>query len=210
MLSLEPGRAVVYDEPLKLERAARRPDLLSRAVRQDRRRGLPGRQAAPARQEHDLRRHPRRSCCRSISARWRTRSRKQLGKKPKAMQLNMGALEAGKKYAAEHLDEARSVPRRADEQDRRPDSGRRQRRGRDGLHVRRRHRRRLVSDHAVVVAARDADQLHAEVPHGQGDRQGDVRDRPGRGRNRGDRHGRRRELGGRAGDDVDVRARASR
>ena len=42
---------------------------------------------------------------------------KQLGKKPKAMALNMGALEAGKKYAAEHLDEARSVSRRAHEQD---------------------------------------------------------------------------------------------
>ena len=39
-------------------RAAHRPDLLSGAVRQDRRRGLPGRQAPPARQEHDLRRHP--------------------------------------------------------------------------------------------------------------------------------------------------------
>ena len=41
----------------------------------------------------------------------------------------------------------------------------------------------------------------------QGDRQGDVRDRPGRGRDCGDRHGRRRGLGGRAGDDVDVRPR---
>ena len=38
---------------------------------------------------------------------------KQLGKKPKAMQLNMAALEGGKKYAAEHLDEARPLPRRA-------------------------------------------------------------------------------------------------
>ncbi len=123
------------------------------------------------------------------------------------MQLNMGALEAGKKYAAEHLDEARSVPRRAHEQDGRPDAGRGQRRRRDGLHVRRRHRRRLVSDHAVVVAARDAHRLHAEVPHGQGDRQGDVRDRAGRGRDRRARHGRRRELGGRAGDDVHVGSR---
>ena len=120
------------------------------------------------------------------------------------MQLNMGALEGRQEVRRRAPDEARPVPRRADEQDGRPDPRRRQRRRRDGLHVRRRHRRRLVSDHAVVVAARDADRLHAEVPHGQGDGQGDVRDRPGRGRDRRARHGGRRELGRRAGDDVDV------
>ena len=40
VLSLEPGRAVVYDEPLKLDALRDGSDLLSGAVRQDRRRGL--------------------------------------------------------------------------------------------------------------------------------------------------------------------------
>ena len=56
VLALEPGGAVVYDEPLKLDALRTDLDLLSGAVRQDRRRGLHRRQAAPPRQEHDLRR----------------------------------------------------------------------------------------------------------------------------------------------------------
>ena len=63
---------------------------------------------------------------------------KQLGKKPKAMTLNMAALEAGAEVRGRALDQARSVSRRADEQDGRPDSRRGQRRGGHGLHVRRR------------------------------------------------------------------------
>ena len=84
-------------------RAAQRPDFLSGAVRQDRRRGVPGREAAPPRQEHDLRRRARRSCSSIELGEMEKALAKQLGKKPKAMALNMGALEAGKKYAAEHL-----------------------------------------------------------------------------------------------------------
>ena len=56
VLSLEPGTAVLYDEPLKLSGLRAGPDLLPGALRQDRGRGLQGRQAAPPRQEHDLRR----------------------------------------------------------------------------------------------------------------------------------------------------------
>ena len=58
VLTLEPGAAVVYDEPLKLN--ALRNDLvvLSGAVRQAGRAGLPRRQAAPPRAQHDLRRRP--------------------------------------------------------------------------------------------------------------------------------------------------------
>ena len=156
VLSLEPGARRRLRRAAEAQRAAQRPDVLSGAVRQDRRRGLPGREAAPPRQEHDLRRRPGRSCSSSSSARWRRRSRKQLGKKPKAMRAQHGARSRpGRKFTAEHLAEARSVSRRADEQDRRQDPDRRQRRRRHGLHVGRRHRRRLVSDHAVLVAARD-------------------------------------------------------
>ena len=56
VLSLEPGRAVRVRRAAEAQRAARRPDLLSGAVRQDRRGGLPRREAAPPRAQHDLRR----------------------------------------------------------------------------------------------------------------------------------------------------------
>ena len=209
VLSLEPGRAVVYDEPLKLDTL--RTDLTFYPVPFDK-------IVAAVCPEAKLRRLVKNMIYDGILSEllsidldeMEKALHKQLGKKPKAMALNMAALEAGKKYAAEHLTKRDPVPRRPHEQDGGAGPGRRQRRRGDGLHVRRRHRRRLVSDHAVVVAARVAHRLHAEVPHGQGDGQGDVRDRPGRGRDRGARHGGRRELGRRARDDVHVRARASR
>ena len=56
--------------------------------------------------------------------------------------------------------------------------------------------------HSLVVPARNPDRLHEEVPDRQGHGQGDLRDRPGRGRDCGDRHGDRRRLGRRAGDDL--------
>ena len=119
---------------------------------------------------------------------------KQLGKKPKAMALNSAALDKGFAYAAATFAKA-AGPGRADEQDGGQDPDRGQHRRRARLSLRRRHRRDLVSDHAVVVAVRDADRLPAQVPHRQGDRQGDLRRRPGRGRDRRDRHGDRRRRG---------------
>ena len=50
------GRGGALRRAAEAERAAQRPRLLPGAVRQDRRRGLQGREAAPPRQEHDLRR----------------------------------------------------------------------------------------------------------------------------------------------------------
>ena len=130
---------------------------------------------------------------------------KQLGKKAKAVILNAGRAEGRLRLRRSDLHQAGPVRHRADERDGRQDPHRRQRRGRDRLHDGRRHRRRLVSDYAVVVAVRVADRLHEEVPRRQGDREGDVRDRAGRGRDRVARHGDRRELGGRALDDRDGR-----
>ena len=59
VLTLEPGAAVVYDEPLKLN--ALRNDLVFYPVPFDKLvgAGLSRRQAAPPRAQHDLRRHPR-------------------------------------------------------------------------------------------------------------------------------------------------------
>ena len=61
VLSLEPGAAVVYDEPLQLSSLRDDLNLLSGPVRQTGRRGLPRRQAQTARAEHDLRRCARQS-----------------------------------------------------------------------------------------------------------------------------------------------------
>jgi 2-oxoglutarate ferredoxin oxidoreductase subunit alpha len=102
VLSLEPGRAVVYDEPLKLDQL--RTDLTFYPVPFDK-------IVAQVCPDAKLRRLVRNmiydgvlSSLLSIDLGEMEKAlNKQLGKKPKAMQLNMGALEAGLKFAAENL-----------------------------------------------------------------------------------------------------------
>jgi 2-oxoglutarate ferredoxin oxidoreductase subunit alpha len=102
VLSLEPGRAVVYDEPLKLN--ALRTDLIFYPVPFDK-------IVAEVCPDAKLRRLVKNMIYDGILSEilsidlgeMEKALAKQLGKKPKAMQLNMGALEGGKKYAAEHL-----------------------------------------------------------------------------------------------------------
>ena len=104
----------------------------------------------------------------------------------------------GRDYVAE-------TPRRplrpagpARRQGRRPHLRRGQRRRRASARLWRRHRLRLVPDHALHLAGRG---LHAplpEAPRRAGDRQGPLRDHPGRGRDRLDRHRHRRRLERRA------------
>jgi 2-oxoglutarate/2-oxoacid ferredoxin oxidoreductase subunit alpha len=102
VLALEPGRAVVYDEPLKLD--ALRSDLVFYPVPFDK-------IVAAVCPDAKLRRLVKNMIYDGILAHLLSIDLKemeialgrQLGKKPKAMQLNMGALEAGAKYAAEHL-----------------------------------------------------------------------------------------------------------
>jgi 2-oxoglutarate/2-oxoacid ferredoxin oxidoreductase subunit alpha len=102
VLSLEPGRAVVYDEPLKLD--ALRSDLVFYPVPFDK-------IVAAVCPDAKLRRLVKNMIYDGILSHLLSIDLKemevalgrQLGKKPKAMQLNMGALEAGAKYAAEHL-----------------------------------------------------------------------------------------------------------
>ncbi len=103
VLSLEPGRVVVYDEPLKLD--ALRSDLIFYPVPFDR-------IVAQVCPDAKLRRLVRNmiydgvlSTLLSIELPEMEKAlNKQLGRKPKAMVLNMGALEAGAKFAAEHLE----------------------------------------------------------------------------------------------------------
>ena len=101
--SLEPGRTVVYDEPLKLNQL--RQDLIFYPVPFDK-------IVAEVCTDAKLRRLVKNMIYDGVLAylldidlgEMEKALSKQLGKKPKAMQLNMGALEAGRKYAAEHLD----------------------------------------------------------------------------------------------------------
>ena len=129
---------------------------------------------------------------------------RQLGKKQKALALNLAALKAGFDYAKRTLPDEGAVPRRADERDGRQDPDRGQFRGRDRLPHGGRHGRRLVSHHALVLAVRVADRPAAQVPDGQGDGAGHLRRRAGGRRDCRARHGHRRELGWRARDDVHV------
>jgi len=100
VLSLEPGRSVVYDEPLGL--SSLRTDLIFYPVPFDK-------IVAEVGTEPKLRRLVKNMIYDGVLAHllsielgeMEKALGKQLGKKPKAMQLNMAALEAGKKYAAD-------------------------------------------------------------------------------------------------------------
>jgi 2-oxoglutarate ferredoxin oxidoreductase subunit alpha len=102
VMSLEPGRAVVYDEPLKLN--ALRSDLVFYPVPFDK-------IVATVCSEPKLRRLVKNMVYDGVLsellsidlAEMELALTRQLGKKPKALQLNLDALKAGKQYAAEHL-----------------------------------------------------------------------------------------------------------
>jgi len=102
VLSLEPGRVVVYDEPLKLD--ALRNDLVFYPVPFDKIVADVGSDAKLRRLIKNMVYDGVLSELLSIELGEMEKAlAKQLGKKPKAMALNMGALEAGKKFTAEHL-----------------------------------------------------------------------------------------------------------
>jgi 2-oxoglutarate ferredoxin oxidoreductase subunit alpha len=102
VLSLEPGRAVVYDEPLKLDTL--RQDLVFYPVPFDK-------IVAAVCPEAKLRRLIKNMIYDGVLSEllsidldeMKTALTRQLGKKPKALALNLAALDAGKAYAAEHL-----------------------------------------------------------------------------------------------------------
>src|SRR6187549_1793384 len=103
VMSLEPGRAVVYDEPLKLDTL--RTDLIFYPVPFDK-------IVAGVCTDAKLRRLVKNMIYDGILSQllgidmgeMEKALNKQLGRKPKAMTLNMGALEAGAKFAADNLE----------------------------------------------------------------------------------------------------------
>jgi 2-oxoglutarate ferredoxin oxidoreductase subunit alpha len=102
VLALEPGRVVLYDEPLKLD--ALRSDLIFYPVPFDK-------IVAEACSEPKLRRLVKNMIYDGVLSalldidlsEMEKALTRQLGRKPKALALNLGALEAGRKYATEHL-----------------------------------------------------------------------------------------------------------
>ena len=123
------------------------------------------------------------------------------------LESNRKALHLGRDYALANFEcpIGLSVARR--DARRRQDLHRRQRRRGAGRGLRRRDGRRVVSDHAVVVARRELCEMVPEAPHRPGDRQAALRDRPGRRRTVVDRHGDRRGMERRARVHRDVRPR---
>jgi 2-oxoglutarate ferredoxin oxidoreductase subunit alpha len=105
VMSLDPGRAVVYDEPLRLN--ALRNDLVFYPVPFDK-------IVAEVCPDAKLRRLVKNMIydgvlCHLLSIELGEMEHalgKQMGKKPKAMALNMGALEGGRKWAADNLPKA--------------------------------------------------------------------------------------------------------
>jgi 2-oxoglutarate/2-oxoacid ferredoxin oxidoreductase subunit alpha len=103
VMALEPGRAVLYDAPLKLD--ALRRDLVFYPVPFDK-------IVADVCPDAKLRRLVKNMIYDGVLAHllsidldeMERALGKQLGRKPKAMALNMGALEAGRQYAAQHLE----------------------------------------------------------------------------------------------------------
>jgi len=103
VLALDPGRSVVYDEPLGLN--SLRNDLIFYPVPFDK-------IVAEVCTEAKLRRLVKNMIYDGVLAQllsidlaeMEKALGKQMGKKPKAMQLNVAALEAGKKYAADHFE----------------------------------------------------------------------------------------------------------
>src|SRR5256885_15719090 len=102
VMSLEPGRAVLYDEPLKLNEL--RTDLTFYPVPFDK-------IVATVCTDAKLRRLVKNMIYDGVLSKllgiemteMETALRKQFGKKAKAAELNLGALKAGTEYAAQHL-----------------------------------------------------------------------------------------------------------
>ena len=148
VLSLEPGAAVLYDEPLKLN--ALRNDLVFYPVPFDKivAEVCKDAEAAPPRQEHDLRRRALEAARRSRWRRWSTRCGSSSARRRRRSSSTWARSRPGYAFAESHLVKQDPYARRADEQDGRDDPGRRQRGRRARLHDGGRDRGRLVSDHA--------------------------------------------------------------
>ena len=154
VMSLAPGAAVLYDEPLNLSRL--RDDLIFYAVPYDK-------LVAPVCPEAKLRKLVKNMIYVGVVAKLldidmaevEKAIRKQFAKKVKAANLNLAAVQGGLRLRRCQPAEARSVLHPAHGQDRGQDHHRRQLCRGAGLHVCRGHGGDVVSHHAFIVAGRD-------------------------------------------------------
>ena len=201
VMSLAPGAAVLYDEPLKLNKL--RSDLIFYPVPYDK-------LVAPVCPEAKLRKLVKNMIYVGVAAQLlgidmaevEKALRKQFATKVKAANLNLAAVRAGYDYAAANLTKQDPYFIQRMDKNSGHDHYRRQLRGRAGLHVCRSYGGDVVSHHAVVVAGRNPDRLHERVSR-RSRWQGDIRHRASRRRTRCDRHGSGRWMGRRAFDDCD-------
>ena len=178
VLTLDPGSAVVYDEPLKLNTL--RNDLVFYPVPFDK-------LVAPVCPDAKLRRLVKNMIYPGILAKilgldmklMEQALAKQTGQESQGRRPEYRCAESGLGLRRSEPHEAGSVRHRGDERDGRENPDRGKRRRRDRLHDGRRHRGGVVSDHAVFVVVRVAHRVHEEVPDRQGYREGDLRDCPG-------------------------------
>ena len=130
--------------------------------------------------------------------------KEKYAKKAALLDSNQAALDLGRDYADDALRLPAADPARADGRDEGRDPDRRQHRGGARLPLRRRHRRRLVSDHAGDLVDGSVQGVLPEVSPRARDQPQPLRHPPGGGRDRGDRHGGRRVVGWRARLHADV------
>ncbi len=136
--------------------------------------------------------------------------KEKFGRKPALMDSNQKAVDIGYDYAKANFSCPLPIHLDAAGRDQGRHPHRRQHRRRARLPLRRRHGRRLVSDHAGDVADGGVPGLLPEVPPRPREREEPLRHPAGGGRAGGDRHGHRRRLGRRARLHADRRSRASR
>ena len=144
VLTLAPGAAVVYDEPLKLSELRTDLTFYPVAVRQVDRARHPRRQAAPPRAQHDLRRRPVAAALGRHGPDGEGAA-KAAREEAEGDRAQHGGAQGGLRLRRGQPAEAGSVRDRTDGQDGGHDPHRGQRRRGDRLHDGRGHLRRLVS-----------------------------------------------------------------
>ena len=119
--------------------------------------------------------------------------------KDKLIAPNLHALKLGRDWALDEPELPARYPPAQVGQGRRPHLHRGKQRSRAGSCLWRRHRVRLVSDHALLLPRRSLHPPLRKAARRSRDQEEQIRHHPGRGRTRLDRHGHRRRLERRAG-----------
>ena len=167
---IDAGGYLFYDSTKPLPPSRFRDDVTSLGIPADRhlQRRIHRRPPAAAVQEHHLSRRAV-GAARHRAGRDREALRRAVQGQGSAARIEPQGVPHGPRLRARALRMPAADPRQAQRPRRRPHLHRRQQRGGARQRVRRRHRGRVVSDHAVVVARRSVHELLPQVPHRSGD-----------------------------------------